>query len=64
MPEVETEQDRVNIRGKNKSKNFLTYGGILFSVTMIFGLSTANTEAVLRAKKLTGDYMVQKHLNG
>lgn len=51
--EIETEQDRVNIRAKNKGKNFLTIGGILLLVTMVFVLSTANTEAVLRAKKLT-----------
>lgn len=51
--EVETEQDRINIRGKNKGKTFMTFGGILFSVTMIFVLGTANTETALRAKKLT-----------
>lgn len=50
---VETEQDRVNIRGKNKGKTFLAFGGVLFSVTMIFGLGTANVELALRAKKLT-----------
>ena len=51
--EVETEQDRINIRGKNKAKNFLTFGIILFFVSMIFGLGTANAEAALRAKRLT-----------
>lgn len=51
--EVETEQDRINIRGKNKGKNFLTFGIILFFVSMIFGLGTANVEAALRAKRLT-----------
>lgn len=51
--EVETEQDRINIRGKNKGKNFLAFGIILFFVSMIFGLGTANAEAALRAKRLT-----------
>ncbi len=51
--EIETEQDKINIREKNRGKNFLTFGGILFLITMVFGLSTANTEASLRAKKIT-----------
>ena len=51
--EVETEQDRVNVRGKNKGKNFLTFGSILFFISMIFGVSTSNAELALRAKKLT-----------
>lgn len=50
---VETEQDRVNVRGKNKGKNFLTFGGILFFISMVFGVSTSNAELALRAKKLT-----------
>lgn len=50
---VETEQDRVNVRGKNKGKNFLTFGGILFFISMVFGISTSNAELALRAKKLT-----------
>lgn len=51
--QVETEQDRVNVRGKNKGKNFLTFGGVLFIVSMVFGISTSNAELALRAKKLT-----------
>lgn len=51
--EFETEQDRVNIRGKNKGKNFLTFGCILFFVSMIFAMGTSNAELALRAKKLT-----------
>lgn len=51
--EVETEQDRVNVRGKNKGKNFLTFGGILFLVSMVFGISRTDAELALRAKKLT-----------
>lgn len=51
--EVETEQDRVNVRGKNKGKNFLTFGSILFFISMVFGVSTSNAELALRAKKLT-----------
>lgn len=50
---VETEQDRVNVRGKNKGKNFLTFGSILFFISMVFGVSTSNAELALRAKKLT-----------
>lgn len=50
---VETEEDRVRVRGKNRGKTFLMFGGILFVVSMIFGLSTANTEVALRAKRLT-----------
>ena len=49
--EMELEQDRVNIRNKNKGKNLLTFGGILLLITVVFVLSTANTEAVFRAKK-------------
>lgn len=51
--EMETEQDRVNIRNKNKGKNLLTFGGILLTITMLFILFTANDEAALSAKKLT-----------
>lgn len=51
--EVETEQDRVNIRGKNKGKNFLIFGSVLFLVSMVFGIGTSNAELALRAKKLT-----------
>lgn len=50
---VETEQDRVNIRGKNKGKNFLIFGSVLFLVSMVFGIGTSNAELALRAKKLT-----------
>lgn len=50
---VETEQDRVNIRGKNKGKNFLIFGSMLFLVSMVFGIGTSNAELALRAKKLT-----------
>lgn len=50
---VETEEDRVRVRGKNKGKTFLTFGGIIFAVSMIFGISTSNTELALRAKRLT-----------
>lgn len=53
ITQVETEQDRVNVRGKNKGKNFLTFGGVLFIVSMVFGISTSNAELALRAKKLT-----------
>lgn len=51
--EVETEEDKVNIRGRNKGKTFLTFGVILFFVSMIFGTSTSSTELGLRAKRLT-----------
>lgn len=51
--QVEMEQDRVNVRGKNKGKIFLTFGGVLFLVSMVFGISTSNAELALRAKKLT-----------
>lgn len=51
--EIETEDDRVIIRGKNKGRTFLIFGGILFFVSMIFGTSTSSTELGLRAKKLT-----------
>ncbi len=51
--QVETEQDRVNVRGKNKGKDFLTLGGVLFLVSMVFGIGTSNAELALRAKKLT-----------
>lgn len=50
---VETEQDRVNIRGKNTGKNFLIFGSMLFLVSMVFGIGTSNAELALRAKKLT-----------
>ena len=51
--EFETEEDRVVIRGKNIGKTFLTFGGILFFVSMIFSTSTSRTELGLRAKRLT-----------
>lgn len=51
--EIETEEDRVVVRGRNKGKSFLTFGGILFLVSMILGTSTLNTELALRAKRLT-----------
>lgn len=51
--EIETEQDRINIRGKNKGKNFLIFGSVLFLISMVFGISTSNAELALRAKKLT-----------
>ena len=50
---VENEQDIVNIRGKNKGKNFLIFGSMLFLVSMVFGIGTSNAELALRAKKLT-----------
>lgn len=50
---IETEEDRVVIRGKNKCKTFLIFGGILFFVSMIFSTSTSRTELGLRAKRLT-----------
>lgn len=51
--EIETEEERVSVRAKHKSRSFLTFGSILFVVSMIFGLSTANDECMLRAKKIT-----------
>ncbi len=51
--QVETEQDRVNVRGKNKGKNLLIFSGVLFLASMILGISTSNAELALRAKKLT-----------
>lgn len=50
---VETEQDRINVRGKNKGKIFLVFGSVLFLVSMIFGIGTSNAILALRAKKLT-----------
>ena len=50
---TETEQDRINTREKNKGKNFLIFGGILFLVSVVFGLSTIDAELGLRARKLT-----------
>ena len=51
--EIETEEQRVSVRAKHKGRSFLTFGGILFVVSMIFGISTSNDELMLRAKKLT-----------
>lgn len=51
--EVETEQDRIIVRGKNRGKNFLIFGGILFLVSMVFYIGTSDVELGLRAKKLT-----------
>lgn len=53
LVEVETEQDRIIVRGKNRGKNFLIFGGILFLVSMVFYIGTSNVELGLRAKKLT-----------
>ena len=50
---VENEQDIVNIRGKNKGKNFLNFGSMIFLVSMVVGIGTSNAELALRAKKLT-----------
>jgi len=51
--EIETEEDRIVIRGKNKGKTFLAFGGILFFMLMIFNTSTSNIELGLRAQRLT-----------
>lgn len=51
--EIETEQDRINVRGKNKGKNCLVFGAVFFVISMIFGMSTVDAELMLRAKKLT-----------
>lgn len=48
-----TEEERESVRVKRKSRSFLTFGGILFIVSMIFGIGTSNEELMLRTRKLT-----------
>lgn len=50
---VETEEERESVRARRKSKSFFVFGGILFVVSMIFGICTSNEELMLRARKLT-----------
>ena len=51
--EIETEEDRVVIRGKNKGKTILIFGSILFLISMALGLGTIDAQTALSAKRLT-----------
>ena len=50
---TETEQERINVRRKNKGKICLIFGGILFLVSIVFSISVYETTLGLSARKVT-----------
>lgn len=53
VAQIETEQDKINTRNKNKGKNFLIFGVIIFIVSIVFSWNTVDSMLGLSAKKIT-----------